>query len=136
MSDRRRRVVAVLLVLGFAAAAAGCAAAWARRSAAPAGGDEWVSVLFRQPDTDPVDLLDALAGTESAAIAALDATGAGMIDGNEIGQGEYELFFVGPDRHRLWEVLRPVFDGAPVARHSATLRKGLDDSDPELVLNR
>jgi hypothetical protein len=99
--------------------------------------EQWVVVVFGSPGEEfPRRLMDALLDTELAADEALGAADLGLIDGNEIGDGEYELYFLGPDRHRMWQVLEPVFDKAPVRWTRVELYESLDDEPDEVILPR
>lgn len=60
-------------------------------------------------DRFDLGIMDALLETELAADAALRASAAGWIDGNEIGDHQYDLYFVGTDPEVMWTVLEPVF---------------------------
>ena len=96
--------------------------------------DEWVVVTFEDRDADfDLSLMDAMLETELAADEALTRADAGQIDGNEIGAGEYALYFVGPDAERIWEVIQPVFDDAPVPWTQVQLMQGLDDPSPVTI---
>lgn len=78
-----------------------------------------------------LELLD----TEMAADAALAEAGLGWIDGNEIGDESYDLYFAGSDAAAMWCVLEPVLEDGPVAWTYAELRETLEDPDPTLVIN-
>jgi len=101
-------------------------------SSAPAGtDDQWVVVTYEVDERDPAML--QLLPTETQADAALQAAGAGHIDGNEVGQGTYDMYFVGADADRMWSIVAPILDDAPVAWTRAELREGLEDPDPDVV---
>lgn len=97
-------------------------------------GDDWVVVVYAFGDEEPSAMLELL-DTEMAADAALAEAGLGWIDGNEIGDESYDLYFAGSDAAAMWAVLRPVLDDGPVAWTSAELRDTLEDPDPTIVLN-
>ena len=99
------------------------------------GPAEWLVVTYADLDRSPSDVMDMLLETELAADEKLAATDAGMIDGNEIGESEYQLFFVGDDRHRMWELLEPVLAEAPVPWSRVELFVTLD-GEPEVILPR
>ena len=103
----------------------------------PTSTDAWVIVAYSDTD-DRFDLtlFDALLDTEVAADAALSEAGIGRIDGNEIGANAYEIFFVGVDAEKMWDVLEPVFADAPAPWSSVDLRDGFDDPDPVVIVNR
>jgi hypothetical protein len=54
--------------------------------------------------------------------AAVEAAGLGEYDGDEIGGGEYTLFFCGPDIDRLVDLLRPLLKRSPLARGGQFVR--------------
>lgn len=99
-------------------------------------GDQWVVVSFDGSEEQfPLATMDALLATELAADEALALAGLGTIDGNEIGDHGYQLFFVGSDRNRMWEVLEPVFAEAPLPWTRVELFTS-PDGDPDVVLTR
>ena len=59
---------------------------------------------------------------EDRAIGALEASGLGYIDGNEIGASEYALYFYGTDREALWRLLEPIMRDAPIPLSRVELR--------------
>ncbi|WOP17507.1 hypothetical protein [Raineyella sp. LH-20] len=97
------------------------------------GSDDWVVLTFRGTEEVDDQLMAALEQTEHEADEALQRAGVGAIDGNEIGDHEYQLYFVGKDRDEMWRILRPVVDRAPVAWERAELRHTLDDPQPWVV---
>lgn len=105
----------------------------AEEAAAPAS-DAWVVVKFEERGVDfDLSLMESMLETELAADEALAAADAGWIDGNDVGAGEYVLYFVGVDAERMWEVLEPVFDDAPVMWTRVELRNGLEDPSPRTI---
>lgn len=127
--------VAVLALVALA----GCARAAGQSGPAPSAAgddqDDWVVVTFEGDAEFDGELMDSLLETEVAADDALQAAEEGALDGNEIGDGVYQLFFVGADRFRMWAVLRPVMDQAPVKWQTAELLNGLEDREPSLIRN-
>lgn len=93
--------------------------------------DHWVIVSYDVVEDDPamMQLLD----TELTADAALQAAGVGAIDGNEVGQGVYDMYFFGTDREAMWAIIEPILDDAPAEWTKAELRDGLDDDAPIIV---
>jgi hypothetical protein len=79
------------------------------------------------------ELMDLMLETELAADEALAAADAGWIDGNEVGDFGYELYFVGDDAEEMWSALEPVFADAPVPWTRVELRDGLDDPAPGVL---
>ncbi len=119
----------VALVLG------GCAAPVADPAQTVAAEpDAWVVVMFEdRGDQFDVDLMDVLFDTEMAADTALAEADAGWIDGNDVGDYGYELYFVGDDAAEMWSLLDPVFADAPVAWTRVELRATLEDPSPEVL---
>lgn len=94
----------------------------------------WVVVIYDDTvEQFDVNVMDALFETEMAADAALQEAEAGLIDGNDIGQHQYQLYFIGSDATRMWEVLEPVFEDAPIHWTSVELRDGLEDPSPVVL---
>jgi len=100
-----------------------------------ADGD-WVIVTFTLKPGSPTDPMGVLLETESAADAALQDAGAGSLDGNELGTGEYQLYFVGPDRHQMWQILEPVFAKAPLQWSRVELYQTLAEDPDKVILPR
>lgn len=134
-----------LLVVFVAAASlllSGCAVAFLSvvDDGAEAGTNEtdsdWVVVTYTLNAQSPTDAMDVLLETEMAADAALAAAGAGPIDGNEVGGGEYQLHFVGADRHQMWQVLEPVLAQAPLEWSRVELLRTLGEDPDEVILPR
>ena len=106
-------------------------------NAAPDNGvdSQWVVVTYADDETMPISIMDALKDTELEASAALDRTGVGFMDGNDIGDGEYQLYFGGQDREAVWRIVQPILDRAPVKWDKATLSTSNDDDDPTVLVN-
>lgn len=120
------------LALAAALLAAGCSSGTDGSADASSGGPrDWVVVSYHLPQGDPA--LTANLHTELEVQRALRRTGAGVIDGNEVGQGRYDLYLVGEDGQEIWDVVEPVLAGAPVAWFRVELRDGLNDRDPEVI---
>lgn len=85
-------------------------------------------------DAMPVGWMDRLLPVEEAAIEALEGSGLGSIDGNEIGDHGYELYFVGNDRHAMWAALESVLRESPVPWTRVELRVDLEDPDPIVLV--
>ena len=60
--------------------------------------------------------------------AAVTAAEAGDFEGDELGGGEYVLFFCGPDQQQLVGILRPLLRRDAIGRtaHLARLVRGAD----------
>jgi hypothetical protein len=58
--------------------------------------------------------LSPLFAIEDSLIEAIEASGAGEFDGNEIGQGQVTLYMYGPDADRLFAAIEPVLVGVPL----------------------
>ncbi len=96
--------------------------------------EDWVVVSFL--DTNErfdSQTMDALLDYEVAADEALRSADAGWIDGNDVGDHQYDLYFNGYDRFEMWDLLKPVFDSAPVSWSRVELRQGLDDENPDVI---
>ena len=113
----------IVLVLAACGALAG--------GLAGSSADHWVVVTYDVVDEDPAMML--LLDSELAADEALQAAGAGFIDGNEVGQGTYDMYFVGSDREELWSVLEPILADAPESWVRVEMRDGLEDQTPIIL---
>lgn len=88
---------------------------------------DWVIVYYESGSDDEAQAaMDALLDTEVAADDALVADGLGWIDGNEFGQGSYDLYFNGYDHDEMWAVLEPILATAPVKWTRVELRDDLE----------
>ncbi|WP_421742317.1 hypothetical protein [Cellulomonas sp.] len=117
-------------MLAVIAAVGGLTACAVPAAGDPSGDepDNWVVVSFADTAGQfDLDTMDSLLDTELAADEALQAAGAGGIDGNEIGEHQYDIYFVGTDREEMWSVLEPVFAAAPIMWSRVELHDGLDD---------
>ena len=126
------------MLVGSVMCLAACAASAASEDAAEVTEEPngWVVVRYEdRPDEFDGNLMEALLETELAADHALADSNTGWIDGNEVGDSTYELYFVGEDPQLMWDVLEPVFSQAPVSWTRVELRNGLQDPAPT-VLNR
>jgi hypothetical protein len=54
--------------------------------------------------------MDSTLDFEIAADELLRSSDLGYLDGNEIGQAEYSLYFYGPDSTSMWELIEPLTD--------------------------
>ena len=81
---------------------------------------------------DPVAFMDTTLDFELAADAALQSNDLGYLDGNEIGQGEYSLYFYGPDSTSMWELIEPLTDQLEVPPTRAYLSDS-EVQEPMLV---
>ena len=123
-----------VVVLAVATVALGCSpreAAPEEQRREPKG---WVVVSFDVDPSDPAML--QLLDTERAVEKALRRSGAGVIDGNEVGQGTYELYVVGSDAEEMWRVVEPELADAPAPWTRVELRRGLRDDDPRVIVPR
>ncbi|AWB86922.1 hypothetical protein [Mycetocola zhujimingii] len=121
-----KRLLLVAIAAAVAAALTGCvtlflpseseSAPEIREPQIPAGEPEdWVIVFYESgSDDEAMAAMDALLDTELAADEALVADGLGWIDGNEFGQGSYDLYFIGYDHDEMWAVLEPILATAPL----------------------
>jgi len=81
----------------------------------PRQGDDMLVVVFALAERlGSIDVMDAMWPIEERAIEAIDASGLGFLDGNDIGAGEYGICFFGGDWKAMWELLKPIMQTAPV----------------------
>lgn len=50
---------------------------------------------------------DKIFALEDKVIKAIEESGAGEYDGNEIGEGEFTMYIYGPSTQQLWNVVSP-----------------------------
>ncbi|PTW90591.1 hypothetical protein C8A06_0282 [Microbacteriaceae bacterium MWH-Ta3] len=130
-----RNFIVALGVSVSLAGLAGCVMVPPRESAqVMEEADAWVVVTFAdRNDRFDLEVLGAMIEYELAADAALQVAGVGWIDGNDIGNYQYDLYFSGTDSAAMWEILEPVFAEAPLQWTSVELRDGLDDENPRII---
>jgi hypothetical protein len=130
MAGIRRAVAAGFVVAALAATSSACTALSPWSNVAPQEADDWVVVTFGgTADRFDLDVLDSLFSTENAADEALQGAGAGWLDGNEIGDHQYDVYFTGYDSEVMWSIIGPIFAGAPAEWTRIELRDGLNDMD-------
>lgn len=95
--------------------------------------DAWVMVVFETRNSSAAELMAALESTECRAAEGLELAGLGTIDGNDVGEDGYELYFVGTDAAAMWKVLEPIFARAPASWDRVELLKGLKDPRPTVI---
>jgi pimeloyl-ACP methyl ester carboxylesterase len=62
---------------------------------------------------------------------AIDASGAGELDGNEVGQGEFVVFTYGPGADRLYSVMEPLLRESPLAQGGFAVKRYGELDDPD-----
>ena len=55
----------------------------------------------------------------------------GKLDGNEIGQGEYEIFIYGPDADKLFDVVKPTLNKSPLTNGATVVKQHGGEGAPE-----
>jgi hypothetical protein len=130
MTPRIRALLLSGIITGLTLAIVAVAHPWTREDEP----DDWVVLRFEAGESaSAYEAFESLAATETAGDDALQLLEAGWIDGNEFGEDSYDVYFVGPDRRIMWEVLEPIFAEAPVPWTSVELRRGLEDAAPVVV---
>lgn len=69
------------------------------------------------------DGLERLLAIEDQLRDALAAAHAGHVEGHTIGPDVFDIFCIGPDAERLWQVAAPVLEPHPFPRGSAATRR-------------
>ncbi|SIT78756.1 hypothetical protein SAMN05880545_1927 [Microbacterium sp. RU33B] len=77
--------------------------------------------------------LEQMWAVEDRAAAALETSGSGYIDGNEIGASEYALYFYGTDREDVWQVLEPIMRDAPIPLSRVELWPPGESAEPTVI---
>jgi hypothetical protein len=130
MTPRIKALLLSGIITGLTLAIVAVAQPWTREEEP----DDWVVLRFEADESaSAYEAFESLAATEIAGDDALQLLEAGWIDGNEFGEDSYDVYFVGPDRRIMWEVLEPIFAEAPVPWTSVELRRGLEDAAPVVV---
>lgn len=99
----------------------------------PTVGDDWVVVTYSGASESSTGLMDALEGSEREADQALQRAEAGAIEGNDVGDNEYQLYFVGADRDAMWGIVQPILERAPVKWDRVRLMHGVEDPNPRVI---
>lgn len=96
--------------------------------------DQMVIVVFvAKDDSQLLQIFNALGPVEEDADNALEASGVGYIDGNDVGAGEYESVFMGSDAHQVWALIKPIYDRAAFAWSRVELYKSADGEPTEVI---
>jgi hypothetical protein len=61
---------------------------------------------------------------------AIESSGAGELDGNEVGGGEFVVFIYGPDADRLFAVVEPLLRESPLASGGFAVKRYGAADDP------
>lgn len=137
MTRGLRRATCAVFALVLVGVTTGCtttATANTETPAEPDPDDDWVVLTFAETDQQfDVDVMDALLEYELAADDALAAAGAGGIDGNDVGDYQYTVYFVGADRDVIWRLLEPIFADAPIPWTRVELREEFEDESPDVI---
>lgn len=115
------------------AAVPGASASWSADDADLSTEDLVVVVFALDSEFGGEDLLDAMWPVEEEALAAIEDAGLGYLDGNDVGAGEYSLYFYGDDRARMWELLEPIMRTAPVPLARVELWPSGEGTEPEVL---
>lgn len=91
-----------------------------------------VSVLLRLGDPELANEREAAVvyTLENRLMGALDASGAGTHETNELDRGYLRIQLLGPDAERIVEVVRPLLAEAPQGSYLA-VRRGPDGTSEE-----
>ncbi len=92
-----------------------------------------VAVFTLEAEFGSESLLDDMWPVEERAMEALEHAGAGYIDGNEIGDSEYALYFYGTDREVMWSLLKPVLEDAPIPLTRVALWPPGEAAEPTII---
>ena len=81
-------------------------------------------------------LADRYFGLEDALTVALESSDLGYVDGNDIGQGEFTIFLIGPDGSALLRAVRPLLslDLIHAGAHAVIRREDDDEQVEERIL--
>lgn len=76
------------------------------------------------------DELAQLLAFERQLAGAVASSGAGELDGNEVGVGEFVIFTYGPDADRLFGAVEPLLRASPLARDGFVVKRYGSADDP------
>lgn len=144
LAPRFRDVGAVLLLGGLAGFLSGCVYSAVPEVKPPHSGnavaetspyiEDLVLVVFAlEAEFGDDRTLEQMWEVEDRAAAALETSGAGYIDGNEIGAAEYALYFYGADREAMWQVLEPIMRDAPIPLTRVELWPPGESAEPTVI---
>jgi hypothetical protein len=97
------------------------------KSAPPAPAAEQAVLIYLDGATLPDEVYAEcdLSTLEDRLIAALEGSGLGEFDGNEVGERETILYLYGSDAERLYQQIGPVLTAYPLCRNArVVIRKG------------
>lgn len=140
MTSRRTLLFAVFGLVGLLLA--GCSTVFlgvVGEDVEPSGDDMYsdrVVIIYTVKPRISANEMDALLDTALAADTALGDAAAGAVGGNEEADGEYRLSFVGPDRHRMWQILEPIFAEGPLKWSRVELFQDPGEDPDQVILPR
>jgi hypothetical protein len=128
MPGPRRLGVGVVVVLAAALWL------WTRSPPDPeaSGREHAVRIHLRLSDgkLGSADELARLMDLERQLESAIDSSGAGELDGNEVGGGEFVVFTYGPDADALFSAVEPLLRGSPLVRDGFVVKRYGSADDP------
>ncbi len=76
---------------------------------------------------------DRVAKLEDTLDGIVERSGVGLLDGNEVGGGQYTIFLIGPDADALWTAIEETVRNADTTRGAKVILRQGDDG-PEQAL--
>lgn len=76
---------------------------------------------------------DRVAKLEDTLDGVVERAGVGLLDGNEVGGGQYSIFLIGPDAGALWAAIEETVRHAEATRGAKVILRQGDDG-PEQIL--
>ena len=76
---------------------------------------------------------DRVAKLEDTLDGIVERAGVGLLDGNEIGGGEYSIFLIGPDATALWSAIEDTVRHADATRGAKVILRHGDGGAEQIV---
>jgi|ERR1039458_6983564 hypothetical protein len=115
----------MLTVLVLLISQGGCTAQKINGKATNAQEEEALIVYIRLSDekSGKPDEREKLFKLEDQLLSAIEKSGAGQYDGNEIGEGFFTLYMYGPSAARLWEAASPIVKASRAPSGSYVIKR-------------
>ena len=112
-------------LLGFALVAVLVAALRLSTCAPPAAPEQAVLIHFRLSDGKfgSAEEVGQLMDLERRLAVAIEGAGAGELDGNDVGGGEFVVYAYGADADRLFSVMEPLLRESALARSGFVVKR-------------
>jgi hypothetical protein len=105
------------------------------RSRSPALPKDCIAAYFKlsAPNFGTIDEMNEIHTFAGKLAEAIEASGLGVYDGDEFGEGECGLFMYGPDADRLFEVVYPLLSSWEKMRGGQIIKRYGEPSRSETI---